>query len=105
MLLIGKPKKKYRGDRWGAVWWYGFLVGRMEAAGPTFIKLAQWAASRADLFPSLFCERLGALHSHGTPHSIEHTKQVIERVFERPFDEVFEEFDDTPIGTGAIAQV
>ncbi|KAG5734293.1 hypothetical protein E4T56_gene14508, partial [Termitomyces sp. T112] len=42
---------------------------------------------------------------HGTPHSIEHTKQVIERVFERPFDEVFEEFDDTPIGTGAIAQV
>ncbi|KNZ75017.1 AB protein, mitochondrial [Termitomyces sp. J132] len=105
MLLIGKPKKKYRGDRWGAVWWYGFLVGRMEAAGPTFIKVTQWAASRADLFPSLFCERLGALHSHGTPHSIEHTKQVIERVFERPFDEVFEEFDDTPIGTGAIAQV
>ncbi|KAG6862132.1 hypothetical protein C0995_004214 [Termitomyces sp. Mi166 len=105
MLLIGKPKKKYRGDRWGAVWWYGFLVSRMEAAGPTFIKLAQWAASRADLFSSLFCERLGALHSQGTPHSIEHTKQVIERVFQRPFDEVFEEFDETPIGTGAIAQV
>ncbi|KAG6876835.1 hypothetical protein C0992_011598 [Termitomyces sp. T32_za158] len=105
MLLVGKPRKKYRGDRWGAVWWYGFLVSRMEAAGPTFIKLAQWAASRADLFPSLFCERLGALHSQGTPHSIEHTKRVIERVFQRPFDQVFEEFDETPIGTGAIAQV
>jgi aarF domain-containing kinase len=34
-----------------------------------------------------------------------HTKRVIERVFERPFDEVFEEFNETPIGTGAIAQV
>ncbi|KAF5385198.1 hypothetical protein D9615_001308 [Tricholomella constricta] len=105
MLLVGKPEKKYRGDRWGAVWWYGLLVSKMEAAGPTFIKLAQWAASRADLFPSLFCERLGSLHSQGRPHSFEHTKEVIERVFQRPFDEVFEEFNETPIGTGAIAQV
>ncbi|KAG6914635.1 hypothetical protein DXG01_016196 [Tephrocybe rancida] len=79
MLLIGKPQKKYRGDRWGAVWWYDFLVRKMEAAG--------------------------ALHSQGKPHSFDHTKQVIERVFQRPFDEVFEEFNGTPIGTGAIAQV
>ncbi|KAF8078870.1 hypothetical protein FPV67DRAFT_1466723 [Lyophyllum atratum] len=105
MLLVGEPQKKYRGDRWGAVWWYELLVSKMEAAGPTFIKLAQWAASRADLFPSQFCEKLGALHSHGTPHSIQHTKKVIERVFQRPFEEVFEEFDEKPIGTGAIAQV
>ncbi|KAG6827055.1 hypothetical protein H0H92_013372 [Tricholoma furcatifolium] len=105
MLIVGRPEKKYRGDRWGAVWWYGFLVDKMEAAGPTFIKLAQWAASRADLFPSLLCERLGALHSHGTPHPIKHTKDIIERVFQRPFEHVFEEFNETPIGTGAIAQV
>ncbi|KAG5644627.1 hypothetical protein DXG03_008105 [Asterophora parasitica] len=105
MLLVGKPEKKYRGDRWGAVWWYELLVSKMEAAGPTFIKLAQWAASRADLFPTLFCERLGSLHSQGRPHSFEHTKEVIERVFQRPFDEVFEEFNQKPIGSGAIAQV
>ncbi|KIJ66310.1 hypothetical protein HYDPIDRAFT_109306 [Hydnomerulius pinastri MD-312] len=105
MLLIGKPEKRLQGDRWGAVWWYGFLVTRMQAAGPTFIKLAQWAASRADLFPSLLCDKLGATHSHGKPHSLAYTKQVIEKVFEKPFGEVFEEFDETPIGTGAIAQV
>jgi aarF domain-containing kinase len=120
MLLVGKPEKKYRGDKWGAVWWYGFLVRKMEAAGPTFIKvrayictalltdslqLAQWAATRADLFPSQLCEYLGSLHSQGRPHSFEHTKKVIERVFQRPFDQVFEEFDEAPIGTGAIAQV
>ncbi|KAF8898994.1 hypothetical protein BD779DRAFT_1486546 [Infundibulicybe gibba] len=95
MLLVGKPMKRYRGDRWG----------RMEAAGPTFIKLAQWAGSRADLFPALLCERLGSLHSRGKPHPLEHTKRVIERVFQRPFEEVFEKFEETPIGTGAIAQV
>ena len=122
MLLIGDPERALGGDRWGAVWWYGFLTAQMQRAGPTFVKvcrvpssscddllkkiqLAQWAASRADLFPALLCERLGALHSRGKAHSLSHTKRVIERIFERPFDEVFEEFDETPIGTGAIAQV
>lgn len=105
MLLVGKPERRYKGDKWGAVWWYKFLVKRMQTAGPTFIKLGQWAASRADLFPSLLCERMGSLHSRGKPHSLMHTKQVIERAFERPFDEVFEVFDENPIGVGAIAQV
>ncbi|CDO72948.1 hypothetical protein BN946_scf185007.g2 [Trametes cinnabarina] len=105
MLLIGQPEGKYGGDRWGAVWWYGFLTSQMQRAGPTFIKLAQWAASRADLFPALLCERMGALHSRGRAHRLSHTKKVIEEVFQRPFEEVFEAFDETPIGTGAIAQV
>jgi aarF domain-containing kinase len=39
MLLVGKSERKYKGDRWGAVWWYKFLVKRMQAAGPTFIKV------------------------------------------------------------------
>ncbi|KAF8846016.1 ABC1-domain-containing protein [Paxillus ammoniavirescens] len=105
MLLVGNPEKRLQGDRWGAVWWYGFLVARMQAAGPTFTKLAQWAATRADLFPSQLCDRMGATHSQGRPHSLAYTKQVIEGVFEKPFDDVFEEFDAKPIGTGAIAQV
>ncbi|KAN0100296.1 hypothetical protein V8E55_000280 [Tylopilus felleus] len=105
MLLVGSPDKQLQGDRWGGVWWYGFLVKRMQAAGPTFIKLAQWAASRADLFPSLLCNRLGTTHSQAAPHSLAYTKEAIERVFQRPFQDVFEEFDETPIGTGAIAQV
>lgn len=121
MLLVGKPERRYKGDRWGAVWWYEFLVRRMQAAGPTFIKvsilkrrslfnfltiqLAQWAALRADLFPSLLCEKMGSLHSRGKPHSLIHTKEVIERALARPFDEVFEAFDENPIGVGAIAQV
>lgn len=39
MLLVGKADQRLGGDRWGAVWWYGFLVGQMQAAGPTFIKV------------------------------------------------------------------
>lgn len=92
-------------SRWGAIWWYEFLVKQMERAGPTFIKLAQWAGSRQDLFPSSLCERLGKLHSNGKPHSLRYTKRVIERVFGRPFDDIFEEFGETPLGIGAVAQV
>lgn len=39
MLLVGRPDKRLKGDRWGAIWWYDLLVRRMEAAGPTFIKV------------------------------------------------------------------
>ncbi|KIM47766.1 hypothetical protein M413DRAFT_439436 [Hebeloma cylindrosporum] len=105
MLLVGRPQRALKGDKWGAVWWYGLLVSRMEAAGPTFIKLAQWAATRADLFPTLLCERLGSLHSQGKQHSLSHTKAIIESVFQQPFHQVFESFDENPIGSGAIAQV
>lgn len=116
MLLVGRRREGGRrrgrrvpktegGQRWGALWWYAFLVKQMERAGPTFIKLAQWAGSRQDLFPKELCDLLGKLHSNGKPHSLAYTKKVIENVFGRPFDEVFEHFPDEPLGIGAVAQV
>lgn len=113
MLLVGQPQKRRRPgkpvaeeeENWGAVWWYGFLVKQMERAGPSFIKLGQWAASRADLFPASLCDQMSKLHSNGKPHSLAHTTRVIERAFGMTFDEIFEEFGQEPIGCGAIAQV
>src|ERR1700753_1410788 len=69
------------------------------------LQLAQWAGSRVDLFPSLLCQRLGRLHSEGKSHPFWYTKQVLERIFKRPLDQIFEQIDETPIGSGAIAQV
>ncbi|UZJ51109.1 hypothetical protein CBS101457_000429 [Exobasidium rhododendri] len=116
MLWVGKYREGGRrrgrkiardegGTRWGAKWWFGFLVKQMERAGPTFIKLAQWAGSRQDLFPKELCDLLGKLHSNGKPHSFKHTKKVIERVFGKSFEEIFEEFPKEPLGIGAVAQV
>lgn len=68
-------------------------------------QLAQWAASRVDIFPQQLCDRLGMLHSTTQPHPFKHTKNVIEKIFQRRFADVFEQFDQTPIGSGAIAQV
>ncbi|KAE8223675.1 hypothetical protein CF319_g3326 [Tilletia indica] len=116
MLMVGRRREGGRrrgrkvatsedGQRWGAMWWFSFLVKQMERAGPTFIKLAQWAGSRQDLFPKELCDMLGKLHSNGKPHSFAYSKKVLERVFARPFDEIFEEFAKEPLGIGAVAQV
>lgn len=35
----GTAKNAEETERWGAIWWYGFLVSQMERAGPTFIKV------------------------------------------------------------------
>ncbi|TQS34227.1 hypothetical protein Golomagni_05398 [Golovinomyces magnicellulatus] len=87
-------------------WWFRFLVRGMERAGPTFIKLGQWAASRSDIFPLEMCEIMSQLHSNAPPHSLEETKQIIMQAFGgRPFEEIFQTFDEVPLGVGAIAQV
>ncbi|KAI0997688.1 ABC1 family protein [Podosphaera aphanis] len=87
-------------------WWFSFLVYGMESAGPAFIKLGQWAASRSDIFPTKMCEIMSQLHSNAAPHSLHETKRIIMRAFDgRPFEEIFESFDEKPLGVGAIAQV
>lgn len=85
--------------------WYRYLTWTMKLAGPTFIKLGQWAASRRDIFSHEFCLQLGTLHSNAKMHSLAHTVRMVEESFGRPFRECFSEFDPTPIGVGAMAQV
>lgn len=97
-------------ERTGALWWYQSLVSAMEHAGPAFIKLGQWAASRSDIFPTELCTIMSELHSHAPAHSLRATKRTIEKAFGgsggvRSFQDIFEEFDETPLGVGAIAQV
>jgi aarF domain-containing kinase len=67
--------------------------------------LAQWIASRTDLFPLALCARLSKLHSNVDPHPFNYTKKVLEDSFGLPLDEVFSELDRKPLGVGAIAQV
>ncbi|KAK6525072.1 hypothetical protein TWF281_011951 [Arthrobotrys megalospora] len=105
-IWIG-PRLPFRDDeRTGTLWWYGFLVRSMERAGPTFIKLGQWAASRTDIFPLQMCSIMSTLHSNVAAHPLSKTKEIIEEAFNgRSFDTLFLEFDETPLGVGAIAQV
>ncbi|KAK6464245.1 putative ABC1 family protein, mitochondrial precursor [Scheffersomyces coipomensis] len=92
--------------RSGAKLWFAYLRWSAEMAGASFIKLGQWAASRTDIFPKAMCDELGSMHSNAKPHSLSQTKIIISESFGNlPFDEIFDEFNETPLGVGAIAQV
>ncbi|ETI22605.1 hypothetical protein G647_06681 [Cladophialophora carrionii CBS 160.54] len=104
--FLGPRRKDHDDERIGTIWWYGFLVKSMERAGPAFIKLGQWAASRSDIFPAEMCRQMSELHSNAPAHPLRHTIKTISEAFGgRTFDEIFEEFDEKPLGVGAIAQV
>ncbi|CAM9024367.1 unnamed protein product [Wickerhamomyces anomalus] len=98
--------KKKNNTRSGSIFWYKVLRFSLETAGASFIKLGQWAASRTDIFPQELCDELGNLHSNAKKHPIRYTKRILSQSFGGlPFDEIFEEFNEEPVGVGAIAQV
>ncbi|KAK8145952.1 hypothetical protein G3M48_003775 [Beauveria asiatica] len=106
IIWLGRRLPERDDERQGTLWWYSFLVKAMELAGPAFIKLGQWAASRSDIFPNELCDTMSKLHSNAPAHSMRVTRATVEAAFGgRPFDEIFDEFDEKPLGVGAIAQV
>ncbi|KAH8666535.1 ABC1 family protein [Xylariales sp. PMI_506] len=105
-IWFGSRQPHRDNERSGTLWWYNFLVQAMEWAGPAFIKLGQWAASRSDIFPNEMCDIMSKLHSNAPAHSMHATRRIVEAAFGgRPFEEIFDEFDEKPLGVGAIAQV
>ncbi|KAE8374307.1 hypothetical protein BDV26DRAFT_270248 [Aspergillus bertholletiae] len=105
-VWFGKHLKTRKDVRSGTLWWYSFLVRSMERAGPAFIKLGQWAASRTDIFPPELCNIMSSLHSNAPSHSLQETKKTICKAFNGlSFEDIFEEFCEEPLGVGAIAQV
>ena len=105
VIWLGQRLPDRDNERSGTIWWYGFLVSSMERAGAAFIKLGQWAASRSDIFPTEMCSIMSALHSNAPAHSFRTTKKTIERAFGLKFEDIFDEFQEKPLGVGAIAQV
>ena len=49
---------------------------------------------------------MSCLHSNAPAHPLSYTKKAIVKAFDgRPFDDIFDEFQEKPLGVGAIAQV
>lgn len=101
---LGTTDKKTR-VKSGSRLWFRYLRWSAEVAGALFIKLGQWAALRTDIFPKEMCEELGRLHSNAKQHLLSATKRIVSRSFNLPFEEIFDEFNETPLGVCAIAQV
>jgi len=80
-------------------WALGFL-------GPAFIKMAQWASSRPDIYSPMVIEKLSKFQD-GV--EVKHSPSVVEHTLTEAFgagwrDKLSIDFEN-PIGTGCIAQV
>lgn len=84
---------------------WDYVMWSIQRLGPCFVKLAQWASTRPDLFPPRLVGRLIKLQDDV---AVNHPKGTIERTLTHAFGEKWREIlelDPTPLGAGSVAQV
>lgn len=81
------------------------MVDTIIALGPTFVKLAQVFAARADLVPEPYVSALGALLDSVPASPFPAVAEEIEAAYGQPHTEIFEEFDETPLAAGSLGLV
>eukprot|EP00986_Skeletonema_menzelii_P013361 scaffold7691_cov136-Skeletonema_menzelii.AAC.3 len=83
---------------------WDYALWAIESAGPTYIKLVQWASTRNDLFSPEFVGHFSKLQDETRGHSWRETEQCLERAYGKEwknilsFDRVIEDDDDESDG-------
>ena len=81
------------------------LVHALAVLGPTFVKLAQVFASRADVVPEPYLGALGTLTDQVPPIPWSQVERVIEASYGAPVGELFERIDQVPLAAASLGQV
>ena len=81
------------------------IVAAIVSLGPTFVKLAQVFAARADLIGEPYISELGTLHDQVPPVPIEAIDREILTAYGMPAEQLFERFDRTPVAAASLGQV
>lgn len=77
----------------------------LESLGPTFIKVGQQLAVRADMLPYEYCEELAKMFDSVPPFPTPLAIEAVERVTEQPIGQTFAVFDPDPVGSASLACV
>lgn len=77
----------------------------LEELGPTFVKLGQILAGRADMFGPEWIAEFEKLHSHVPAVPFELLRAQLRADLQAEPEEVFARFDTTPLAAASIAQV
>ena len=80
-----------------------YLLQTLHSLGPAFVKLAQWAGTRRDLFSPYICDHLSQFHNQTPPHSWKDTHQTLVQSFGPHYDQQLR--IQELLGSGAVAQV
>lgn len=101
-LIVGRPRKRTAAVHQARA---RRLTATVAALGPTFIKLAQVFASRADIVPEPYLGELATLTDRVPPLPVGAIQAVIEEEFQRPVTELFSSFDAEPLAAASLGQV
>jgi ubiquinone biosynthesis protein len=81
------------------------LTARIASLGPSFIKLAQVFAIRADIVPQIYVEELSRLHDQVPPFPTSEIRKRIQFELKQPPDAVFDSFNEQPLAAASLGQV
>jgi predicted unusual protein kinase regulating ubiquinone biosynthesis (AarF/ABC1/UbiB family) len=81
------------------------LVAAIGTLGPTFVKLAQVFAGRADLFPEQYVVALSTLTDQVPPVPLELVERTIVESYGKGPAALFERFEPVPIAAASLGQV
>jgi predicted unusual protein kinase regulating ubiquinone biosynthesis (AarF/ABC1/UbiB family) len=81
------------------------LVRTLTTLGPSFVKIGQLFAGRADLLIEPYAKELSRLTDQVPPVPFPIVKQIIESELRRPLPDVFEHLDPNPVAAGSLGQV
>ncbi|MGH6943687.1 MAG: 2-polyprenylphenol 6-hydroxylase [Geminicoccaceae bacterium] len=81
------------------------LAQALQELGPSFIKLGQSLATRADLLGQHLAADLSQLQDQLPPFDSALAREMIELELGQPVDQLFASFDDQPVAAASIAQV
>ena len=84
---------------------WSYALWGIEQAGPTWIKLVQWATTRQDLFSAEFCQYFGKLRDDTEGHTWKETQKILRDELGNSVAQNVLQINPKPIGSGCIAQV
>jgi ubiquinone biosynthesis protein len=81
------------------------LADVLTELGPTYIKLGQLLATRADLFPPEVTRALSSLHASVRPLTFAQVKKIVEAELRQSLSLAFAHFDERSLAAASIGQV
>jgi predicted unusual protein kinase regulating ubiquinone biosynthesis (AarF/ABC1/UbiB family) len=81
------------------------VVATIAQLGPSFIKIAQVFAGRADLLPEPYVSAVSTLTDRVPPVSVDQIERVIEEEYGRPATELFTDWSRVPLASASLGQV
>ncbi|HYV96913.1 MAG TPA: AarF/UbiB family protein, partial [Gemmatimonadaceae bacterium] len=77
------------------------LVDTIVTLGPTFVKMAQVFAARADIIPEPYLSELGRLVDQVPPMPFSDVARTIRESYGKDVDEIFDDFERVPVAAAS----